>query len=231
MIEAQTSPGWKALPCGVHESTRALESCSACARARAGVLGDLAAIAGKRGRELAKALEEIGNGIEQEDEMARESRYTAEQKAEAIRRVDAGERPHTVALELGCSRQLVSQWLAERDRASGADLPAAPERREPTIVDEPRVEPARDLRPADVRNEEIAKQVRQGWENIFERHAPPTGPAAHEDVIAFLARLPPMPWAIGDAIRLLAFSVIDGDRDDVLDARQRIDAHLAAGGI
>lgn len=175
-----------------------------------------------------------------EDEMA--AKFTDEQKAEAVRRVAEGERAQAVAEELGCSQTAIYQW-----RGKSPEKPRA-RRTKPVraVAKEKASQRAKRLgrqraKPA-VERPKVAPKPFTGFADEIESSATSKAPTpytvaapsrvAHEDVIAFLARLPPMPWCLGDAIRLLAFHAIDGggDLDDVTQARERIYAYLLARG-
>ncbi len=189
---------WHALDCGIHEARRELEACPVCEH----VLVSIEAMPAPSSMAVRaqRAQRERRELREQEEaEMVSASKYTSEQQANAVRRRTAGESAAKIAQELGCSPTLIWLWVK---RANGA-----PKASKPATAAKPASKPSTAPRRSTV--------------------ADPGNPS-HEDVIAFLAKLPPMPWAVGDAIRLLAFSAIDGDLEDVVHAHQRIGAHLAA---
>lgn len=229
------------LPCGVHEAESIVDPCPLCARARAATRSALAAMPVReltrraqaqrieRGREALEALHE-------EAKMG-ESRYTAEQMADAVRRTTVGgERKIDVAKELGCSTALVGLWITAARKAGTApprDVAAEiAKRRAPKDAAPSTSGASKANRPLAVPKESARASALRSTPRTpsAPRERVEARSASHEDVISFLGSLPAMPWAVGDAIRLLAFSAIDGDRDDVVQARERIDGHLRSIG-
>lgn len=175
-----------------------------------------------------------------EDEMT--AKFTDEQKADAVRRVSAGERAQAVAEEIGCSQTAIYQWGRKAEQPAKAKPPRKKPVREvakekaaqrASRTGRARPKPAvRAPKAIDAFRHPDAVSLDDTIDTPKPRPYTVAAPSrvAHEDVIAFLARLPPMPWTLGDAIRLLAFHAIDGDFDDVTQARERIYAYLLARG-
>jgi len=199
-----------ALPCGIHEALRLLDPCPVCERAAAELERELATVRRDGRAKRQDHVRQANNETARNDMAKIESRYTDEQQADAIRRIDAGESVKAVAKELGCTDSLIYLWRKRACEAADHGTRKAAAKKAP------------------------AKGRAQKPTHAAETPHPYTVAApsrvAHEDVIAFLAALPPLSWPLGDAIRLLAFHAIDGDADDIVQARERIDAYLRARG-
>lgn len=180
-----------------------------------------------------------------EDAMTGTAKFTDEQKADVVRRLNDGETATAIAASVGCSPTAVSLWskgkTTGRPKASKRAKEAEVAREKAEQRAQRRAEEESAKRKQRLRAMTQVEKFRANHPDAvsledldLDTPIPYTvaNPSkfAHEDVIAFLARLPPMPWCLGDAIRLLAFHSIDGDFDDIHQARERIDAHLRARG-
>lgn len=213
---------WHQLACGIHEATRSMERCPVCERADAELTEELSMPAMSRWspkRELA-AVRPYTHRTKEENMGT--FKFDEESRRMAVARVLAGESASAVAAELGVSGASVRNWL----KAVESKPASAPKKaRLPVEKSGSRSSPRKAKAQAAEREDALGGTTAPRRSTVAD-----PAPFAHEDVIAFLAKLPPMPWVLGDAIRLLAFHAIDGDRDDVINARERIDAHLLACG-
>lgn len=216
---------WHQLACGIHEATRPMEHCRVCERADAELAERLSMPAPSRWSKSHEAGDAHPYVQAMKEEDMGTFKFDDESRQRAVTRVLGGEPAGAVAAELGVSSASVRNWV----KAAGATQAPAPKRASPPKEKGGARSPPAKPNQAKSHAAQIGEAT-GGPKEPRRSTVADTAPFAHEDVIAFLAKLPPMPWVLGDAIRLLAFHAIDGDRDDVVNARERIDAHLLACG-